>query len=91
MMTEQKMVTGGHETGLCVCAEMIRFLTPQRHEDGEEDGGGVVEQVTGTRRPTGGAQLPVTTHSVTQRTHGDVGLRMADLHAGMHTHTRTKH
>lgn len=70
-------------------SERTSSLTPQRHEDGEEDGGGVVEQVTGARRPTGSAQLPVPAHSVTQRTHGDVVLRMADLHAGMHTHVHT--
>ena len=40
-------------------------LTPKGHEDGEEDGGRVVEQIAGSGRPTGGAQLPVAAGFVT--------------------------
>jgi len=58
-----------------------RTLTPQRHEDGEEDGGRVVEEVAGARRPAGRGQLPVAARAVAQRTHGDVVPGVADLHA----------
>lgn len=57
-------------------------LTPQGHEDGEEDGGRVVEQVAGAGRATGRHQLPVAAGVVAQRAHGDVVPRIADLHAG---------
>lgn len=59
----------------------LEWLTPQSHEDGEEDRGRVVKQVTGPRCSTGAAQFPVAAHSVTQRTHGNVVLRVTDLHA----------
>lgn len=38
--------------------------------------------MTGSGRPTSSAKFPVAAHSVTQRTHGDVVLRVADFHAG---------
>lgn len=64
------------------CVQCVRPLTPQRHEDGEENGGRVVKQVAGPRGGTRRAQLPVAAHAVTQRTHGDVVHCVADLHAG---------
>ncbi len=60
-------------------------LTPQRHEDGEEDGGRVIEQMTGPGRPTRRAQVPVAAHAVTQRTHGDVLPLVTDLHTANRT------
>lgn len=56
-------------------------LTPEGHEDGEEDGGRVVKEVAGPGRPAGFLQFPVVTGSVTQRAHGDVVPGVADLHA----------
>ena len=56
-------------------------LTPKGHEDGEEDGGWVVEEVAGAGGSTGCGELPVAACSVTQRTHGDVVPGVTDLHA----------
>lgn len=70
------------------------WLTPQSHKDGEEDRGWVVKQVTGPRSSTGGAQFPVAAHSVTQRTHGNVVLRVTYLHARndiSYDYNQTKH
>ena len=47
-------------------------LTPDGHEAGEEDGGGVVKQVGETRVEAAGVQAPVAAALVTQRTHGEV-------------------
>lgn len=58
-----------------------RELTPKRHKYREEDGGRVVEQVTGSGGSTGSAEFPVAAHPVAQRTHGDVVPGVADLHA----------
>lgn len=80
-------LTAGHMTCESSDARFER-LTPQSHEDGEEDSGGVVKQVTGPRGSTGGAQFPVAAHLVTQRTHGDVVLRVTDLHASNDTSHR---
>lgn len=55
-------------------------LTPQGHEDREEDGGRVIEQMTGPGRPTRRAQVPVAAHAVTQWTHADVLPLVTDLH-----------
>lgn len=64
-------------------------LTPQSHKYREENSGRVVEQVTSPGCSTGSAELPVAADSITQRTHGDVVLWMADLHAGENTrHTQ---
>lgn len=57
-------------------------LTPKGHEDREEDGGGVVEEVAGARRGAGRAHLPVAAGLVTQRAHGDVMSLVTHLHAG---------
>lgn len=56
-----------------------RNLTPQRHEDGEEDGGGVVEEVRGSGGAAGGAEVPEVTGSVTQRTHGEIETLVTHL------------
>ncbi len=37
--------------------------------------------MTGPGRSTGSTKFPVAAHAVTQRTHGDVVLWVADLHA----------
>lgn len=66
-----------------------RFLTPQRHEYGEENRGWVIKQVTGTSSSTCCTEFPVATHSVTQGTHGDVVLWITDLHAGIQTQKNT--
>ena len=60
--------------------------TPEGHEDSEEDGGRVVEQVGCAGGATGSGQVPVVTHSVTQRTHREVLLLITHLQA---THTVT--
>lgn len=58
-----------------------RQPTPEGHEDGEEDGGRVVEEVAGTSRATGCAEMPVVTGPITQWTHGEV--------LGLITHLQT--
>lgn len=57
-------------------------LTPEGHEDGEEDSGGVVEEVAGAGRGARRAHLPVAAGLVTQRAHGDVVSLVTHLHAG---------
>ena len=47
----------------------IHFLTPERHEDGEEDGALVVEEVHDLRVETSLLQLPVFAEVVAGRTH----------------------
>lgn len=54
-------------------------LTPQGHEDGEEDGGRVVEEVRGSGGAAGGAEVPEVTRSITQGTHGEVQTLVAHL------------
>jgi hypothetical protein len=56
-------------------------LTPEGHEDGEEDGGRVVKEVTGTGCGAGRAQLPVAAGLVTERAHGDIVFLVTHLHA----------
>lgn len=55
-------------------------LTPEGHEDGEEDGGWVVKQMAGSSCTTCCHQLPVAAGTVAQRTHGDVVPVITDLH-----------
>lgn len=57
-----------------------RALTPQGHEDGEENGGWVVKQVAGSGCATRSHKLPVAAGTVTQWTHGDVVPGITDLH-----------
>lgn len=56
-----------------------RNLTPQRHKDGEEDGGRIVEEVGSSGGATGGAKVPEVTGSVTQRTHGEIETLVTHL------------
>lgn len=58
-------------------------LTPQSHEYREEDSGGVVKEMAGSRRSAGRVQPPVATGTVAKWTHGDVAPWVTDLHAGM--------
>jgi len=62
------------------CQFFSLYLTPESHKDGEEDGGRVVKQVAGSRRPARRHQLPVAAGAVAQRTHGDVVPGITDLH-----------
>lgn len=55
-------------------------LTPEGHEDGEEDGSWVVEQVAGSGRTTRRPQLPVAAGTVAEWTHGDVVPGITNLH-----------
>lgn len=57
-------------------------LTPEGHEDGEEDGGRVVKEVAGAGRGAGRAHPPVAAGLVAQRAHGDVVSLVTHLHAG---------
>lgn len=57
-----------------------RVLTPEGHEDGEEDSGWVVKQVASSGCTTRCHQLPVAAGTVTQRTHGDVVPGITNLH-----------
>lgn len=57
-----------------------RGPTPKGHEDGEEDGGWVVEQVAGSGCATRRHQLPVAAGVIAQRTHGDVVPGITNLH-----------
>ena len=74
---------------MCVCAVHVwRNLTPQGHEDREEDGGWVVKQVAGSRRAAGYAQVPVAADPITHRAHDDTLPVVTDLHAAeAQTHT----
>lgn len=54
--------------------------TPERHKDGEEDGGHVVEQVAGPGSAASLDKLPVAACAIAQRTHGDVVPFITDLH-----------
>lgn len=56
-------------------------LTPEGHEDGEEDSGRVVKKMAGPGRAACGLQLPVAASTVTQWAHGDVVSRITNLHA----------
>lgn len=47
------------------------ILTPESHEDGEENRSRVVKQVTGSSSGTGRAEVPVITELVTQGAHGE--------------------
>jgi hypothetical protein len=47
-------------------------LTPERHEDGEEDGALVVEEVHDLGMEAGLLQLPVVAKVIASRTHGHV-------------------
>lgn len=58
------------------------LLTPEGHEDREEDSGWVVEEVAGPGRGARRAHLPVAACLVTQRTHGDIVSLVTHLHAG---------
>lgn len=55
-------------------------LTPEGHEDGEEDGGWVVEQVAGSGCAACCHQLPVAAGAVAQWTHGNVVPGITNLH-----------
>jgi hypothetical protein len=57
------------------------WLTPEGHEDGEEDSGRVVKEMAGPGRAACGLQLPVAASAVTQWAHGDVVSRITNLHA----------
>lgn len=57
-------------------------LTPEGHEDGEENGGWVVKQMAGSSCTTCCHQLPVAAGTVAQRTHGDVVPVITNLHTG---------
>lgn len=54
-------------------------LTPQRHEDGEEDGCGVVKEVRGSGGATGRAEPPEVAGSVTQGTHSEIETLITHL------------
>lgn len=56
--------------------------SPQSHEDGKEDGGWIVKQMTGPCSPTGWAEVPIVTGLVTQGTHGEGILVVTHLFAG---------
>ena len=56
-----------------------KHITPQRHENSEEDSDSVVKQVWGSGQWAHGAEKPVVTHSVTQGTHGDVQVVVTRL------------
>lgn len=58
-------------------------LTPQSHEDGKEDGGWVIEQMTSSCSPTGWAEVPIVTGLVTQGTHGKGILVVTHLFAAV--------
>ncbi len=58
------------------------ILTPEGHEDGEEDSGWVVKQVAGPSCTTCCHQFPVAAGSVTKGTHGDVVPGITNLHTG---------
>ena len=57
----------------------MTLLTPEAHEDGEEDGGAVVEQVTGLDLATHARVVPVRTALVTLWTHREVVVFVATL------------
>ena len=56
-----------------------QWPTPQRHEDGKEDGGPVVKDSAGCGVRAGLVQLPVGALDVTQRAHGDVVVGVTQL------------
>lgn len=60
-------------------------LTPQRHEDGEEDGCGVVEEVRGSGGAAGRAEPPEIAGSVTEGTHGEIETLVTHLLAEAET------
>lgn len=63
--------------------------TPEGHEDGEGDSGVVVEQIAGPRGAAHAAQLPIITHFITQRTHGEVQMLITHLLTERETNTQT--
>lgn len=54
-------------------------LTPQGHKDGEEDCGGVIEEVWRSGGATGSAEMPEVAGPVTQRTHGEIETLVTHL------------
>lgn len=56
-------------------------LTPQSHEDGEEDSGCVVKQMAGSGCATCCDQLPVAAGLVAQWTHGNIVPGITNFHA----------
>lgn len=62
-------------------SRQTRNLTPQRHENGKEDGSRVVEEVWSSGCAAGCAELPEVTGSITQRTHGEVQMLVTHLQA----------
>lgn len=56
-------------------------LTPERHEDGKEDSGGVVEEVWSSGGAAGSAEMPEVAGPVTQRTHGEIETLVTHLQA----------
>lgn len=64
-------------------ADTVMSLTPQSHEDGKEDSGWIVKQMTGPCGPTGWAEVPIVTGFVTQGTHGEGILVVTHLFAAV--------
>ena len=62
---------------------------PDAHEEGVEDGGGVIEQILGLGHQTGDPQLVEVTELITAGTHGGVRHLLADIHSWHVTGVRT--
>lgn len=54
-------------------------LTPQRHEDGEENSGRIVKEVRRSGRAAGRAEAPEIARAVAQGTHGEIKTFVAHL------------
>lgn len=57
-------------------------LTPQGHEDGEENSGRIVEEVRRSGSAAGRAEAPEIARAVAQGTHGEVKTFVAHLLTG---------
>lgn len=53
--------------------------TPEGHKNGKGDSSVIVKQIADTRRTADTAELPVITHSITQRTHGEIKTLITHL------------
>lgn len=53
--------------------------TPEGHKNGKGDSSVIVEQIADTRRTADTAQLPVITHTIAQRTHGEIKTLITHL------------
>lgn len=65
-------------------------LTPQGHEDGEENSSRVVKEVRCSGRAAGRAEAPEITRAVAQGTHGEIKTFVAHLLTEKKTTTKKK-